>query len=162
MGKELKIQGYNVDVAKKMANYFFEIGRETHLSVDESGCIYKSIVGNVNMTFACEIILKILNYEEGVNLEELYNKHWLNKLFNLLSEEKRNIIKKDTIAIANSMITNQDPYLEKNFYEDLNVFKNAYEECRYWYEIPAVGKKGKKANQLFSYSFGTALIKWIQ
>ena len=150
-----------------MAEYFFEIGSKVHLSVNavamnqNQDYIYKSIVGNVNMIFACEIILKILNYEEGVNGDELDNKHRLNELFQLLPEEKKNIIENDVVDIINSIITNKEPYSKNNFYEDLEEFKNAYVECRYWYEIPAAGKTGKNAKQIFSYAFCKAMFKWI-
>lgn len=162
-----KIQGYDLHAAKKMAEYFFEIGRESYLSISKVAInqnqdyIYKSIVGNVNTVFACEIILKILNYEEGVDLKELDNEHRLNELFQRLPEEKKNIIKNDTVDIINSIITNQEPYSENNFYEDLEAIKNAYVGCRYWYEIPAAGKKGKNAKQLFGYAFCKAMFKWI-
>lgn len=162
-----KIQGYDLHAAKKMAEYFFEIGREAYLSVNAAAInhnqdyIYKSIVGNVNTVFACEIILKILNYEEGIDLKDLDNKHRLNELFQLLPEEKKNIIKNDTVDIINSIITNQESYSENNFCEDLGAIQNAYVECRYWYEIPAAGEKGKNAKQLFSYAFCKAMFKWI-
>lgn len=156
-----------VNSASALAEYYYEFGKNTYESVTKEAIesderiIFKSIVGNTNMTFACEIIMKVIAINEGKKLEELENTHNLNDLFQMLLNGTRNAISIMTVDIYNSK-TNTAQYTEEDFYSDLEINKNAFVECRYWYELPKPGMQGKRAGQLFIYSFATALMDFIK
>lgn len=162
-----RIQGYDIPKAKMLAKYYYEIGKTsweavTDVEVQRDGnLLSKSIVGNTNMAFSCEIMIKIIAFQENISIVDLSDKHNFKDLFKLLSDDARDTIKENTIRNYNDKNISGKEYEEADFNNDLYVYENSFVECRYWYEIPAEGKEGKKAGQLFIYSFAKALLEYI-
>lgn len=161
-----KAQMINMCTAKNLAEFYYQTGEEIWKSITKEAVekdvrlVEKSIVGNTNMAFACEIILKIIAINEGKSVDDIGNMHDLKKLLEMLSSEKQNRIRSQTVLIFNSKLS-KPYYLEENFDDDIEIYKDTFVECRYWYEVPKTNMQGKKAGQLFIYSFATALKNYI-
>lgn len=161
------IQGYALPYVKSLAKSYFNVGSsiynsfnhvENEMSEDR---LSELIVGYVNSAFSCEIALKyfIFIHHSVADIGTL--SHSLTDLFMVLPDDFRQSVQSLTIHYINQRLSNQPPYGETNFNEDLDSSSNAFVEARYWFEIGAPGSKGKESWNLFVYSLSRALCEQL-
>lgn len=157
------IQGYILPYAKSLARSYFNVGSNIYNSFNHAekemneNRLSELIVGYVNSAFSCEITLKYFIFIHH-SVEDLGTlSHNLKDLFIILPNDFRQQIQNLTVLYVNQRLSNQPPYSESNFNEDLDLCSNAFVEARYWFEVGAPGSKGKQASNLFMYSFSRAL-----
>lgn len=155
-------QGMNSQEAIKLAKIYYQEGRRiayvTKEDIDaNSDSVYKCIVGNTNLAFACEVALKALLLKQGMPFDELPKTHRLEDLFMSLSDTIKNQVVSKTVALCRTSPAKRT-YTTSDFYNDLADNTDAFETSRYWYELPASGGL-RHAAILFISSFAQALVQ---
>ena len=161
------IQGYSLPSANALAKSYFNVGSTIYNSFNSvekamnEDRLSELTVGYVNSAFSCEITLKyfIFIHHSVAGIGTL--SHRLKDLFMVLPDDFRQLVQGLTIHYVNQRLSNQPPYVETNFNEDLDLCSNAFVEARYWFEVGAPGSKGKQSRNLFMYSFSKALCEQL-
>ena len=110
----------------------------------------------VNGSFACELFLKALLQNEGVDLKELKGRdgHTLNSLFEKLRNKNSELAVNILTITAHCLSVKGHTYNEDALMKDLDTISYLFTEMRYFYE----GKTGEKAYHIdFLEAFMAAL-----
>lgn len=135
-----KIQSYSAPVAIRMMERFLTIGCQYYCLHNKSNmgqCSGEDLIADLvvcctNLSFSCEIGLKLIIYAETHNPNS--DGHYLNDLFGKLSPTSQTIIRSFTLAHYNSAILNQSQMTEESFNQELNMIKDSFVKTRYWFE----------------------------
>ena len=137
---------------------YWENTKETLNSDDPLDVMCRMTVSNTNLSFACEIGLKVLAYSDNQN--PVFNKHDLSYLFHHLPAPLRDVLQNMTIMRYNTHISASHSLLSgASFLKLLDENKEAFIESRYWYEH--INGNTKQMGNLFILSFAEAISEFI-